>query len=591
MSTPTGTVTFLFTDVEGSTRLWEQSRDAMTTALARHDAILRRAIETREGYVFSTGGDAFAAAFQRVSDAIEAALSAQIALQAESWPSVEIRVRMAVHVGEAEERDGDYFGPTLNRTARVLSTAAGGEILLSSATATVAVDSLPTGATLIDLGERQLKDLERTEHVYRLTAAGLAEPASSEPEPTPTEALRFTMGDRRRAIAVLPFDVIGGDEHTEALADGLVEDLISAISAWRHFPVMARNSTFVYRGESVDVRLVAEELGVRYVMEGSLRQSGDRYRVAAQLIDGTDGSHVWADHYDDAGEDVFDFQDRITRSIAVAVDPAIFAAEARYLASRPPASFDAWDHMVQGRRLVETFHPDDVDEGIGHLHVAIDLDPGLAEAYAYLGLAHFFRGWAHAVEDENAEYDKAVEWARRAIEIDANAGTGHEVLSLTYLFRGEHDRARNEARIALKANPSSALAHFSVGNEAIYSGDPKTALGHLETALQLDPIGAWTWVFHAISSAAHYLLADYDQAVRHARDSIAIRSGYLFPRLFLAASLARSGDVDGARTQVDEIMSIKPEFTTDLINQPFQPRHRAELIDGLRLAGLETDEG
>jgi len=162
MSTPTGTVTFMFTDVEGSTRLWEESREAMQFALARHDAILRQAIESKGGYIFATGGDAFSAAFQRVSDALEAALAAQVALQGEPWPEIDLRVRMAVHVGEAEERGGDYFGPTLNRTARVLSTAAGGEILVSSAIATVAVDSLPAEASLVDVGERKLKDMDRT---------------------------------------------------------------------------------------------------------------------------------------------------------------------------------------------------------------------------------------------------------------------------------------------------------------------------------------------------------------------------------------------------------------------------------------------
>ncbi len=585
MSIPTGTVTFLFTDVEGSTRLWEESRQAMTVALARHDEILRDAIESRHGYIFATGGDAFSASFQRLSDALESALAAQRLLQQEPWAEIDIRARMAVHVGEAEERDGDYFGPTLNRAARVLSTAAGSEILVSSATATVAVESLPAGTELVDLGERKLKDLDRTEHVYRLTAPALAEPeASSDKAQMPvTEG----SDDRRRSIAVLPFDVIGGDQSIEALADGLVEDVISALSAWRYFPVTARTSTFAYRGQSVDVRKVAEELGVRYVLEGSFRQSGDQIRVAAQLIDGTDGSHVWAEKYDSTVQDVFEFQDRITRNIASAIDPAIFAAEARNVASKAPGSFDAWDHLVQGRLLLETARPKEVEEAISHLHVAIDLDPGLAEAYAYMGLAHFFRGWAHRTHDERAEFDTAIDWARRATQIDPNNGTAHEILSLTYLFRGEHDRGRTEAQMALKANPSSVLAHLSVGNAALYSGDPKTALEWFRTSLQFDPVGVWAWVLHAVSGAAHYLLGDYEEAITHARDAIAMRSGYLLARVILVASLAKSGAIDEAQDELANILKINPEFTADLINQPFQPHHRADLIEGLRLAGLE----
>ncbi|MFB3048566.1 MAG: tetratricopeptide repeat protein, partial [Acidimicrobiia bacterium] len=385
----------------------------------------------------------------------------------------------------------------------------------------------------------------------------------------------------------LPFDVIGGDQSIEALADGLVEDVISALSAWRYFPVTARTSTFAYRGQSVDVRKVAEELGVRYVLEGSLRQSGDQIRVAAQLIDGTDGSHVWAEKYDSTVQDVFEFQDRITSSIASAVDPAIFATEARNIAAKPPADFDAWDHLVLGRQLLETVRPHEVEQAIGHLHMAIDLDPSLAVAYAYIGLTHFFRGWGHRADDERAEFDEAIDWARRATRIDPNNGTAHEVLSLAYLFRGEHDRARNEARIALKANPSSVVAHLSVGNTAMYSGDPKSALESFRTSLRLDPVGVWAWVFHATGGAAHYLLGDYEAAITHARDAIAIRSGYLLARVILVAGLAKSGAIDEAQAELANILKINPEFTPDLINQPFQPHHRADLIEGLRLAGLE----
>jgi len=586
MSTPTGTVTFLFTDVEGSTRLWEESREAMRFALARHDEILRETIGSHNGYIFATGGDAFSAAFQSVSDALESALSAQRQLQDEPWPEVEIRVRMAVHVGEAEERDGDYFGRTLNRTARVLSTASGSEILVSSAIASVAVELLPNGASLVDIGERELKDLERTEHVYRLTAPGLEEPEAVEAD-TPAAAME-DIEDRRRSIAVLPFDVIGGDERTEALADGLVEDVISALSAIRSFRVTARNSTFVYRGQSVDVREVAADLGVRYVLEGSLRGSMDKIRVAAQLIDGTDGSHVWAERYDGAVEDVFDFQDRITRSITAAIGAAIFDADARRLVSKPEASYDAWDHLVQGMKLVNTVRPKEVEEGMGHLHVAIDLDPSLAEAHGTIGLAHFFRGWAHWVEDEQAEYGKAIEWARRATEIDPRNVTAHNTMAITYLFLGQHHRGRSEAQIALKTNPNAVIAHFVVGAADLYDGgDPEAAIVSMNTCLQIDPHGASAPFYYAIAGVSHYLLGSYEEAIAHARDAVAMRGGYLLGRVILAASLARSGAIEDARAEFAEIMRHSPDFTTDLINQPFQPQHRADLIEGLRLAGLE----
>jgi len=586
MSTPTGTVTFLFTDVEGSTRLWEESREAMQFALARHDAILRQAIESKGGYIFATGGDAFSCAFQAASDALEAALSAQLALQEEPWPKIDVRVRMALHVGEAEERGGDYFGPTLNRTARVLSTAAGSEILVSSAIATLAVDSLPGESSLVDVGERRLKDLDRTEHVYRLTAPGLIDPEARAEEPAPGWSAEVA-GDRRRSIAVLPFDVIAGDEHTEAVADGLVEDIISALAAWKHIPVASRNSTFAYRGKSMDIRQVAEELGVQFVLEGSLRQSGKKVRVAAQLIDGTNGNHLWAEHYDGVGEDAFDFQDRITRRIAAVIEPAIFAAEARHLVSKQAATFDAWDHLVQGRKLIEVFHPEEVEEGIGHLHVAIDLDPGFAEAYAWIGWAHWFRAWAHWVEDETSEYQEAIEWARKAIAIDPQNVVAHMTLAEAYLFRGDYHRGRREAQIALQSNPNATVSYFVLGAANLFSGDPAAAIESSETSIELDPIGISAFASHAIAGGAHFVLGEYDEAIVHARDALTMRGGYLHARVVLTASLAKSGAIGEAQAEAAEILRISPDFTIDLINQPYQPEHLAALIDGLRLAGLE----
>jgi len=374
MGTPTGTVTFLFTDVEGSTRLWEESPDAMKSALARHDAIIHHAVESHDGHVFATGGDSFSVAFQSVSDGLDAALTAQRLLQAEPWRDVEIRVRMALHVGGAEERGGDYFGPTVNRVARVMSTAIGQEILVSEAVAAVARDALPFGAELQDMGERALRNLDRNEHVFRVSGPGLAE---TSPIPIDLPAVvtqtSFSGNDRRRrSIAVLPFDVMGGDADSRALADGLVEDIITALAGWRHFPVTARNSSFVYQGTAVDIRKVAEELGVRFVLEGSTRKVGSKLRVTAQLIDGTDGTHVWANRYDGQLDDVFEFQDQITSQVAAAIDPAIVASEAGRLAVKPPASFDAWDYYVRGRSLIETLHRDEIREGMTHLAKAIE---------------------------------------------------------------------------------------------------------------------------------------------------------------------------------------------------------------------------
>lgn len=590
MATPTGTVTFLFTDVEGSTRLWEESPEAMKVALGRHDAILRHAIDSHDGHVFATGGDAFSVAFQSVSDGLDAALTAQRMLQAEPWRNVEIRVRMALHVGEADERDGDYFGSTVNRVARVMSTANGQEILVSEAVAAVARDALPFGAELQDLGQRSLKNLNRKERVFRVSGPGLSD-ASHSADDSSTEAVvqqtSFAPSDRRRrSIAVLPFDVMGGDADSSALADGLVEDIITALSAWRHFPVTARNSSFVYQGTAVDIRKVAEELGVRFVLEGSTRKVGNKLRVTAQLIDGTDGSHVWADRYDGQLDDVFDFQDKITSQVAAAIDPAIVASEAGRLVVKSPASFDVWDHYVRGRSLVDTFHRNEIDEGMSHLATAIELDPSFAAAHAYQGLGHFILGWAKLVDDTETEWVHALEEARRAVGIDPQSAIGHAVMSVVWLFRREYARAKDAAEVTLSLNPSLPSAHFSIGNSLLYSGDPKAALDPLTRATELVPLGSQSFVFQGALGVALYLTGDYQSAISRSRAAVARRSGYIFARAILAASLARAGNLDNAKSELAEILSIKPDFSLASFNQPFQSEQITEIAVGLRLAGL-----
>lgn len=586
MKRPTGTVSFLFTDVEGSTRLWETARDAMEANLARHDAIVRNAIESHDGYVFSTGGDAFSAAFQSLSDAFDAAISAQRLLVAEPWRGAQIRVRMAIHVGQAEERDGDYFGSTLNRTARLLSTSEGSEILLSGAAAGVAADLLPLGSSLVDLGERTLKDLERPERVFRLEAPGVQQHSTGSAV-TVAEGTAFAPSDRRqRSIAVLPFEVIGGDEDTRTLADGLAEDVITALSAFRHFPVTARNSSFVYRDQAVDIRRVSEELQVRFVLEGSVRQIGSRIRVTAQLIDGRSGTHVWADRYDGEITDVFELQDHMTANVASAIDPAIVASEAKRLATTPPSSFDAWDHLVRGRSLVEALEPAQVEEGIRHLEEALALDPGSAIAHVWLATARFTRAWAGWVDDPEAEFELAMEAAQRAIALDPQQHGGHVLEGAIHMFRRKLDRARAAAVRALRLNPSAWEAHMIVGNVEMYRGDPEAGARSLTRSLELSPFGFWSAMTHAPAALCHYLMGDYDLAVDHGRQAVAQRSGYVFGLVVLTASLARAGMADEARAALAEVFHFSPDFQVGSLNQPLQPDQLEVLTQGLQLAGL-----
>src|SRR2546423_570557 len=307
---PSGTVTFLFTDIEGSTRLWETQREAMTTALQRHDALLRRCIKSHGGHVFKTVGDAFYAAFATAPSAVDAALAAQRSLRAERWPEdAPIRVRMALHTGAAEVRDGDYFGAPLNHVARLLAVGHGGQTLLSEITHDLSRDRLPAETTLKSLGEHSLKDLARRETVFQLCHPDLPQAFP------PLKTLQAPIDADTPSIAVLPFVNMSRDEENEYFADGLAEELLNVLSKIRGLRVASRTSAFSFKGKDVDIPTVAQKLNVATVLEGSVRKSGKRVRITAQLIEVASDSHLWSETYDRELDDIIAVQDDIAQSV------------------------------------------------------------------------------------------------------------------------------------------------------------------------------------------------------------------------------------------------------------------------------------
>src|SRR6266446_3802909 len=308
---PSGTVTFLFTDIEGSTRLWATQHDAMRSSLARHDALLRQCVEAHGGHVFKTAGDAFCAAFATAASAVEAALAAQRALRAEHWPEqAAIRARMALHTGAAEIRDGDYFGPPLNHVARLLAVGHGGQTLVSEITHDLCRDRLPAETTLKSLGEHSLKDLARRETVFQLFHPDLLQAFP------PLRTLLAPIDEDVPSIAVLPFVNMSRDEENEYFADGLAEELLNVLSKIRGLRVASRTSAFSFKGTKADIPTIAQKLNVATVLEGSVRKAGNRVRVTAQLIQVATDSHLWSETYDRQMENIFAVQDDIAASVA-----------------------------------------------------------------------------------------------------------------------------------------------------------------------------------------------------------------------------------------------------------------------------------
>lgn len=531
---PTGTLTFLFTDIEGSTKLWEAQPETMRAALARHDALLRRCIEANQGQVFKTVGDAFCAVFAIATDAVGAALTAQQALHAERWPEhATIRSRIALHTGAAELRDGDYFGPPLNHVARLLAIGHGGQALLSEITHELCRDRLPAGTALKSLGEHSLKDLARRETVFQLCHPDL--PQAFPPLKTPLSPIDESVP----SIAVLPFVNISGDAENEYFADGVAEELLNVLSKIRGLRVASRTSAFHFKGKDVDIPTVAQKLNVATILEGSVRKSGTRVRITAQLVQVATDSHLWSETYDRELQDIFAVQDDIAQSVVKELRAALLAekpdasasaavrAEVQAAAKGHGENAEAHRFYLQGRFLVHRRTRKDMAKGVKYLRRAIEIDPQYALAWAALAYAQAIEagaGWtkyreghghardaaerALALEPDLAEghvvlghvrmgYDWDWKGAdaslRRALEL--SPGNADVVLAAAFVAGslGRLHEAIALARRVIVLDPLNVQGHRYLGMFSLFAGFLKQAEAALKQALELNPLGGMTY--------------------------------------------------------------------------------------------------
>ncbi len=507
---PTGTLTFLFTDIEGSTRLWQAAPVAMQAALARHDAIVRHGVETRGGHVFKAAGDAFCAAFATPWLALEAALAVQQALAIEPWPAqAPIRVRMALHTGAAEMRDGDYFGPPLNHVARLLSAGHGGQTLVSSVTCELCHDRLPEGAAVKSLGEHGLKDLARRQTIYQL-----GHPALPQAFP-PLRTLLAPLDTNTPSIAVLPFVNMSRDEENEYFADGLAEELLNVLAKIKGLRVASRTSAWSFKGTRSDTPTIAQKLGVAHLLEGSVRKAGNRVRITAQLIEVATDSHLWSETYDRELTDIFAVQDDIAQSVVTELRRALFGAmpgdrregaaahevagEVAQAAQGRGDDALAYQLYMQGRSHVSRHTREDNAQAIELFRQAVALQPDLALAWAGISMAYnqaVATGWVVPAEG----YAQARFAAERALALAPDLVEGHVALGHVRAS-GDLDwkGADTSFRRAIELAPGSAAGLSSASWLARAFGRIDDAIALARRVVELDPL----------SARSHYTLAQF----------------------------------------------------------------------------------
>ena len=577
-------------DVEGYSRLMGTDEVGTLRNLTERRAILDGLIASHRGRIANTAGDSVLAEFGSAVDAVQCAIEAQAALaraNATLSPDRQINFRIGIHVGDVMIKGGDLFGDGVNIAARLQAIASPGGTCASSAAYDQVRKILPLAFT--DLGTQQVKNIEEPVRAYAVTskAAAAADAAIFAPVPGSTSALPLP---GKPSVAVLPFQNMSGDPEQEYFADGIVEDIITALSRFKSLFVIARNSSFTFKGKAVDIKKVGRELGVRYVLEGSIRKAGGRVRITGQLIDAASGAHLWADKFDGSLEDVFDLQDRITMSVVAAIAPKLDQAEIERSRRKPTEKLDAYDYYLRGLAVVEGATREENEEAFRLFCKAIEIDPNFALAHAMVARCFTLRkanGWMADVAKESAESAKL---ARRAAELGRDdaavlSRAGYALARVVF----EPEEGADLIERALVLNPHLSSAWQFSGLLKAFRGEPETAIEHLAHAMRLSPLDPGLYSMQTAMALAHFVAGRYDESVSWAQRASRENPNFVPAIRIIAASAGNSGQLERARKAAKRMLEIDPAFRVSRLSDhvPLQrPDDLARYAEGLRRAGL-----
>lgn len=576
----------LAADVVGYSRLMGADEAGTLSALKRHrEVVFDPAVAAHNGRIVKLIGDGTIVEFGSVIDAVNCALavqrSAALPPEPDSAPSP-IVLRIGINLGDVIIEGDDIYGDGVNIAARLEPLAEPGGICISS----IVNESIGNRIDIRfqDGGEIGVKNIDRPIRVWRW------HPATAAPVQHKTNGANAGQKNATASIAVLPFTNMSGEAEQEYFSDGISEDIITDLSKIAGLTVIARNSSFIYKGRAVDVRTVGRELGVQSVLEGSIRRAGNRVRITAQLIDAASGGHLWADRYDRDLTDIFEVQDDVTQRIVDALKVTLSPAEQQ---SRPdggsPLHVEAYELALRAREVLlgPTKNRDTFEQARKLFLRALEIDPNFAKAYAGLGFAYMFDYQNRWSDNPDASLGLAKEYAERAIEKNPKEALAHAVAAVVATFHRDLDRAQSEIDIALSLNPNMAMAYNIQGGIRIYVGRPEEAIPLIERAMRLDP-AANSQFLHFLGMA-NLLAGKYETAAAVLRQRILLAPNTDFSRSLLASALGHLGEVDEARRIWHELEQINPKysFAEHLGRLPFKNAEDAQRVaEGLKKAGL-----
>ena len=593
----------LAADVAGYSRLMGEDEAG---TLARLNALRRELIDPQvaehKGRIVKTTGDGILIEFPSVVEAVACALAMQLGMSLHNAPipaNRRLEFRIGINTGDVIVEDGDIHGDGVNIAARLEALAEPGGICVSAIVQGQVEGRL--NCAFEDTGEQGLKNIARPVRVYRVgpRASGPQTPtvpssASPLPDPSPhmgeepvgAIAPALPLPDKP-SIAVLPFQNMSGDPEQEYFADGMVEEIITALSRLRWLFVIARNSSFTYKGQAVDVKRVGRELGVRYVLEGSVRKAGNRVRITAQLIDCATAAHVWAERYDRALEDIFALQDELTISVTGAIEPTLRRVEIERARRKRPENLDAYDLYLRALPFASAAMPEEADVALPLLERVIQLEPDYAAAHAMIAWCEEQRYLRGGLQEKTRA--AALRHARAAIAAGSDDGQALAIAGFVIgVVERDHEAAIDAIDRGLALSPSSALAYGFSAIIRAWKGDTSTAIQHAETALRHSPYDPLIYLPYVGMAYAQFFAGHFEAAATAAGRALQANPRFSVPCYLQTAALARLGQLDKAAASASHLLQLQPDFTiTSLVGGKFTSADRlAMLAEALRRAGV-----